>query len=518
MRLADDPTGITGLPSCAFAVAGECIKPLERSHAEVCERWQADRPQVATSLQMPQAQSCDPGMSATNSLEDALRRLNLYRWLGGAQPLALDAEWNDYARACAIIQSYIGPEISHFPAMDAPCFTEKGYTASGQSQLAYGQPNPAAAIDALIYDDGDNNFHVLGHRQGMLLPGTSTVGLGFAQPANGPPATCVRTFDDSPVDRPPGLPGIYTFPSPGHQPWELVADSTYMMTSNALEWSVTLPVDTDSTNGKVRLLRLRGSTWEDVPVTAGPYTDARFFGMWINPGLPVVEPGSYAVIVSGTSVGDFGYQIVLEQCTEVPLSCDVLAQDCGAGIGCYDPDAPFCRTSKGLPVGSPCTGWDNAECVPGAACASAFFTGTPTCTRYCDPDSTTAANACDVLCPGRSFEVLNESLEVVGMQCRPEADDACDPLAPQCGEGLTCQGFDPTVCRPVGVIGLGQECGAAVGVDCVAGATCIRTAESEKASCQPYCDPAAGTALSCDTLCSNDHFDFDGYGVCVPLE
>jgi hypothetical protein len=517
MRLADDPTGITGLEDCALAANGACVKPLERSQAEVCERWQADRPQLATSLHTQPSLDCDPGTSAPGSLEDALRRINLYRWLGGAQPVALDPEWNEYARACSIIQSKIGPDISHYPQMDAPCFTEKGYTASGQSQLAFGTPNPSTAVDGLIYDSGDNNFHILGHRQGILFPWSTKVGLGFAQPPDGGPATCVRTSDDVPIARPDGLAAVYTFPSPGYQPWEVIADSTYQE-GTPLEWSITLPYGADATNGKVRLLRLKGSTWEEVPVTAGPYLDERFFGLWLNLGVARLPPGTYAVLVSGTSVGDFGYQLRLEQCTKVPLDCDVMEQGCGAGFGCYDPTKPYCRKSLGLPAGSPCTGWDNAECEPGADCVGAFVSGVATCTRYCDPQNPTSAKSCDLLCPGASLEIYATSTELAGAQCLPGAGGECDPLAPKCDAGQTCQGFEPAACTAVGTTAIGAPCDFFNG-SCVAGATCIGVQGADQLFCQPYCDPVALTgANACATLCPLDFFDFETYGICVPAQ
>lgn len=522
MRLADDPTGITGLEDCALAVDGACLAPLERSKEEVCERWQADRPQQATALQMPQALECDPGMSAPNSLEDALRRLNLFRWLGDAPPLALDPEWNDYARACAIIQAHIGPDITHFPENTAPCFTEKGYTASGQSQLASGSPNPAAAIDALIFDSGDNNFHILGHRQGMLHPGTTKVGLGFAAPPDALPATCVRTFDGSGVPAEPGVNGVYTFPSRGYQPWEVLADATYRESGALLEWSISLPYDSDATSGQVRLLRLRGSTWEDVPVTAGPFLDANYFGLWVNVGVTPIEPGTYAVIVSGTSLGPFGYQIRLEQCTEVPLSCDIYTQDCGDGFGCYSPAAPFCRQSQGLPIGAPCTAWDNAECAAGADCLPGRILGsdTSTCSAYCKPDDPSSPQSCDTLCPGAYIEIYGEDpLAPVAVQCLPGAGGVCDPLAPQCDAGQSCQDYEPAACRAVGTTAIGEECDFIAG-SCVAGATCIGIQGSTKRFCEPYCDtaPAAAGANACATLCPNGFFEFGAYGVCIPPE
>lgn len=86
-----------------------------------------------------------------------------------------------------------------------------------------------------------------------------------------------------------------------------------------LEWSIAFPKDVDATAASVRLVRRTDGTWHDVPATSGQLMKAELNGLWIDPGVSPMLPGTYAVIITGTSLGPIGYQIVLDQCTEVPV-------------------------------------------------------------------------------------------------------------------------------------------------------------------------------------------------------
>ncbi len=518
VKLTDDASGITGLEDCALAQSGQCVKPLTRSKAELCQRWNADRPQQSKALQMPAASECNPGTTIDASVQDALRRFNLFRWVAGVEPLTLNEDWNGFARSCAIIQSYLTPEISHFPEKTARCYTEQGYTASGQSELASGSVNPAVAIDDLIFDTGDNNFHILGHRQGMLDPQAKVTGVGFAQPPEGAPATCVRMYDGSPGMARSGLADVYSFPSPGHQPWELIARSTYMPYDRLLEWSITMPEDVDATGASVRLVHRKDTTWEDVPVTSGKFRDEKRHGLWINLGVPALPPGTYAVIVSGTKLPTFGYQIVFDQCVDGPTTCNVIAQDCGAGNGCYDAEGPYCHKSGGIAVGQTCPGWDNGECETGSDCSFDVLGGGYKCVRYCDPSNPASSKSCEVLCPDAFVEIVGEeTLATVGATCFVGAGGPCAPLAPHCDAGQTCSGFEQPACQAVGTTSAGMECDP-IGGTCAAGLTCVGLQGSAKLYCQPYCDmdPTAVGANACSTLCPDKFWPYEGFGLCIP--
>ncbi|HYQ16170.1 MAG TPA: hypothetical protein VEQ58_10445, partial [Polyangiaceae bacterium] len=343
------------------------------------------------------------------------------------------------------------------------------------------------------------------------------VGIGFAQPPEGMPATCVRMFDGQGVDQPPGLDGVYGFPAPGRTPWEAISSSTYLPYDKLLEWSLTVPPDVDLSAAKVQLVRRKGSAWQAVDVTFGQFTDDRFHGLWIIPGPKTIDPGTYAILVSGSSLPSFGYQLIFDQCDDVPTTCDVLEQDCGAGDGCYEPSAPYCRKSGGIKVGEACRGWDNAECEPGAVC-SLGFAGGSFCARYCDALDATSAKSCDLLCPNLfSLDDDVSDMELGGAHCFGGIGDQCNPLAPDCNGDQACFGYDPPLCQTAGTTPAHGECD---GLDstCAPGSTCVGIQGSDKLYCQPYCDPASGAtgAKACATLCPDNFWPYDGFGLCIP--
>jgi hypothetical protein len=68
-------------------------------------------------------------------------------------------------------------------------------------------------------------------------------------------------------------------------------------------------------------------------------------------------------------------------------SCDLLAQQCPAGQGCYFVSATSgtCATAGGTPVGGTCQ-FTN-QCVPGASCAIQYQdVMQPECAQHCDPN------------------------------------------------------------------------------------------------------------------------------------
>ena len=424
--LPDDPTGITKLADCALAQSGACVKPLTRSKQEVCDRWAADRPVKAQSVWVAPATTCDPGQTPLPAQEDALRRLNLVRWLSGLAPVSLDATWSSDASACAIVQVYMvvdTGDISHYPPTTARCYTDQGGTASAKSQLAAGCSTPADCMDNLFWDYGDRNLHIDGHRRGLLTPDLGTVGIGFSAPDVGS-AACVRTIGDNTVVWPSGLAALVTYPSFGHVPYELVIRETYeYMPTTPLEWSIAVQPSTDFGTPKLRLYRQAELSYESVVVDFGKNPDTRFGGLWLTPGPDPLPPGTYVVLVEGTSLPAFGYRMVLEWCgPELPSTCDVWKQDCGvAGYGCYDIEPSKCRPAGTVAVGQDCKINGRGECVPGADCRPKFDgTGTWSCQAYCDLVSTTAANACAKLCPG-TFALIASSvtMDMIGGFCPP---------------------------------------------------------------------------------------------------
>jgi hypothetical protein len=505
--LADDPTGITADRNCALAQAGSCVEPITRTKDEVCARWKADFPKRAAEVYVGSDVACDAGETMLEAQDDAVRRMNLVRWLAGLDPVTLNQEWSEYASTCAVIQAYLVPDITHYPETTATCYTQMGGDASAQSQIAGVPWDPADAMMGLIWDWGDNNLHILGHRHGILYPGVTEVGVGSSYPPDAYGATCVRSFD--------GM-GVYRM-----VPYDLVSSANYIATAGSpLEWSIS--TGDDITISGVRMYRETDSAYEPFAIESGDFLKEDYAGRWILPATEPVPPGTYVAIVDTASGTAFGYRVRLERCgPDVPLTCDVLAQDCGtAGYGCYQVEAPVCAESGDTPNGESCSGLDT-ECEPGSTCQPDFNDlGALVCTPYCDLEDASSPKACATLCPGNEVQVFGEELEPIGAFCEVGTGGACDPLMPSCETGQSCYDFEPAACGPVGTLMPGADCVRGLSENCVPGYTCAGIAGESMQYCLPYCDfaPGATGPDACSTLCPDAYWDFVTYGLCMPPE
>jgi hypothetical protein len=513
---ADDPSRISDLPGCALAQAGTCLVESTRTAAEVCERWTEDWPKQASMGYTLPDDSCQPATLGAEAAEDAVRRINLYRWLSGLDPIVESPEWSTHAAACSAIQAHLD-EIDHFPPTTSTCYTVMGGDASALSLLAIGQYTPADAIDHLIWDWGDRNLHVLGHRWWLLHPGLTEVGLGFSFPADGRRATCVRNSDGNFIDRPADLGGVVAYPGFGRTPHELVNRMSFANpVVDPLEWFVTMPDDADVSAATVRLYREGASAYEAVPVMSGPFL-RDYTGLWIAPSEDPITPGRYVVLVGGTSLGDFGYRTELVRCDDdPPLSCDELEQDCDTpGYGCYSAGAPYCAKAGSLTAGQKCRGDRPNECAAGLTCVENWNARDEfLCAAYCDEVNLDAERGCHTICPGSYVWVSDSLTETrVGAYCEPGVGSSCDPLAPACPMDQACYSWEPPRCLAAGAIAEGAVC--TYTNDCAPGLGCIG-AEGDDPRCERYCDLAStGAANSCDTVCDGDAWTFDGFGLCM---
>jgi hypothetical protein len=513
---ADDPSRISELRDCVLAQAGTCVVTASRTKEEACDRFEEDWPKRApTGYSLPD-DDCVPAELDADAQEDAIRRINLYRWFSNQPALTANAEWAPYAQDCSAIQAHLD-DVDHYPPATSACYTERGGAASAESLLAIGSYTPADSIDDLIWDWGDRNFHVLGHRWWLLHPGLASVGLGFTLPVEGRRGTCVRTNDGNPIDQAEDISGIVTYPGFGITPYELISRESHAKpVPDALEWSIVFPPGINLATVQVRAYRSMGGSYQPFEVGAGAFL-RDFNGVWIQPNVDPAPPGEYVLLVSGTALGEFGYRLQIERCggDEAPLACDTLDQDCDvAGFGCYGNGVGYCTRAGTAQNGAECDGNLPAECVAGAACVEnheerdAFA-----CALYCDPTSTTAATSCNELCPaGYIYAQDPDTGEPISAHCQPGVGSSCDPLDPACPDGQACYGWEPARCFEEGTLADGQPCEFAN--DCAPGLLCI-AAEGSALSCNPYCDIESTTAAdSCEMLCPGSFFTFDGFGAC----
>ncbi|MBI5495351.1 MAG: CAP domain-containing protein [Deltaproteobacteria bacterium] len=194
------------------------------SDAEACARWQEGRAvNAASPFQAGSGGQCDPGSVTREGLDDALRRINLYRAMDGLGPVTDDASLNTLDQACALVSAWnpAGP-AAHFPPSTSTCYTPEGASGAGQSNIAWGPGSPPDGIDQFMVDWG--NEETYGHRRWILNPPLQPVGIGFYQGGNNyGSAMCLGVFGGGNTGPNPDW---YVFPPAGPVPsamadWEM---------------------------------------------------------------------------------------------------------------------------------------------------------------------------------------------------------------------------------------------------------------------------------------------------------
>ena len=125
-----------------------------------CARVLQDRAGLTEGMWSGPASTCAPGSMSLEWQERALRSTNLYRWLAGQPPLALDADANPGLQDCSVMMHAAGA-LSHNPSPEWPCYTQAGAAGAGSSNLA-GTP-AVSAVDLYMVDPG--NSTTIGHHR-----------------------------------------------------------------------------------------------------------------------------------------------------------------------------------------------------------------------------------------------------------------------------------------------------------------------------------------------------------------
>lgn len=194
-----------------IAGSGDCAGG--RTELEVCTRWRADRTLQVSDIWSGPTTGCTLGTLDPRAIEDALRVMNVHRWLAGLDPVVEDAAYSAMCQEAALIQRGIGT-LDHYPDPADPCYTADGDTASGSSNLAAGSSTLAGAVDLYIRDPG---IPSLGHRRWVLYPDYAEAGFGHV---DADPSDPYRYYSAQWVFgiQPRTHPDFVAWPSPGPFP------------------------------------------------------------------------------------------------------------------------------------------------------------------------------------------------------------------------------------------------------------------------------------------------------------
>jgi len=140
---------------------------------QVCNRWAADRQDLSEGTWSGSVGSCDPGDVSANGRANALKLVNLYRWLADLPPSTTDPGRDSNAQACALMMD-ANNQLSHSPPANWTCYTSAGAGAAGASNIA--TTAGVAAVDLYMADPG--NPSTIGHRRWILSNSLGAIGLG----------------------------------------------------------------------------------------------------------------------------------------------------------------------------------------------------------------------------------------------------------------------------------------------------------------------------------------------------
>ena len=188
----------TSCPKGQVCSEGRCgvMNLTARTQQQICTRWKKDYPITTQPNFKNNGTQCDPGSITQGSINDAIRRLSLYRYLVGLPPTVEDPALSKINQSCAILQANNdgpgGGVNPHRPPKTWKCYTPTGAQGSGASNISWGVSNPAETIAQYM---SDARVPSLGHRLWCISPGMGKTGIGLAKGTGRyRVASCLYTF------------------------------------------------------------------------------------------------------------------------------------------------------------------------------------------------------------------------------------------------------------------------------------------------------------------------------------
>lgn len=269
---------------------------------KVCWRWNNDRKDLSEGSWSGNVKTCDAGDVSATGRANALRQVNLVRYLAGLPAVSDDATLNAKSQACAMI-TWANASLSHQPPESWKCWTQDAYDAAGHANLFSG---PAvAAVLSFMVDSGAGNADSLGHRRWLLSNSLGPIGIGST--AKGP--SCMWVIGGS------GAAGkAWTaWPPPGVFPLAARADN-YGDKLESSGWTI----QSDSLNlGKATVTVTENGS--DMPVLsrslAADY-GSNYAIAFVPQGWSMAAGKTYHVVAAGVGV-DIAYDVQVVDCAGV---------------------------------------------------------------------------------------------------------------------------------------------------------------------------------------------------------
>jgi MYXO-CTERM domain-containing protein len=358
----------------AFALAAGVVVLLAQggvaaaanSADEVCRRWVCDRADMSEGVSTGSVTSCDPGDLLPPGRPNALKLVNLYRFLTGMPAVTEDPTFDTNAQDCAVIQAANG--LSHTPTSTDACYNATGAAASNRSSICGGQA--VGCIDLYMDDSSNATGPNFGHRTWILANSLGPVGFGsVGSGGRTMTASCFYQVGGT------GKAGVAYVAWPPGGPVPLQAFTATELDKSG--WSL----QSDTINlGAATATVMDGTTSQPVTVSTNLGSYGAKYAMGITPNGWTSQSGhSYLVTIGGTTT---------------PISYTVQVVDCSATT------TSSCAASDG---GATTTGTGGSSSTTGTGGAGTTGTGgSPTTSGTGGKPSTTGAGGASVAGAGGS--------------------------------------------------------------------------------------------------------------------
>lgn len=145
----------------------------------VCDRWNSDRADLKEGSWNGSVNQCDAGDTSDAGRANALKLVNLYRYMAGLAPVATSPARDQSAQQCALMID-ANNKTSHSPPSNWLCYTNDGDEAAGKSNII--PARGVEAVDHYMIDRGATT--TMGHRRWILSNSLGPIGLGSTSGAS----------------------------------------------------------------------------------------------------------------------------------------------------------------------------------------------------------------------------------------------------------------------------------------------------------------------------------------------
>ncbi len=262
----------------------------------LCERWNADRADLAEGSWDGAVNGCNKGTLGAAGHDNVLRLINLYRWIADLPAVGEDGGRSGKAQACALMMD-ANNQLNHDPPMNWTCYSADGHDAAKSSNIA-GSPG-VLGVDLYMVDYGNDT--TMGHRRWLLSNSLGPVGIGSTSEMS-----CLYVIGGQGNAGAPWM----AWPPPGLVPYEAIHVPTIGWSSvDEAGWSVQSD-NIDVTNAQVTVTE--SGVNKPVAVNGlGNFYGSMYAVRFVPQGWAVEVGKTYDVALS---VGGIAYSVTVVDC------------------------------------------------------------------------------------------------------------------------------------------------------------------------------------------------------------